>query len=137
MDVSDAKQLMSLDEENASPKLLVEAALLGQTPPKDLVSRNRSRLARRRRDPPRAPREERPAGACRDGRGPHINPITQQRPRQSGPATAPKGADVRAAPVRLTAAVSLAQPGGPCRESQDDPTAVLRGRAFRTQPRGV
>ena len=80
LDVSEARRLKALEDENAKLKKLLADAMLDNVALKDLLAKNGDarRPARGCRSSAPILRDERAAGVCHHGRGPQHGPILQQ-----------------------------------------------------------
>src|SRR5215831_14851822 len=83
-EVSDAKRLKALEDENAKLKKLLAEAMLDNAMLKEIATKNGDarRQARGRRSPAFRVRGERAAGVYGDWSGPHVGPLPSQASRR-------------------------------------------------------
>lgn len=83
LEVSDAKRLEALEDENAKLKKLLAEAMLDNAMLKDVASKNGDarRQARGRRSPSGCVRGERATGVCGARGGSHLVPLSKQPAR--------------------------------------------------------
>jgi putative transposase len=83
LDVSDAKRLKALEDENAKLKKLLAETMLDNAMLKDVASKNGDarRQARGRRSPAGCVRGERTTGVCGARGGSHLVPLSNQPAR--------------------------------------------------------
>src|SRR3954466_2691929 len=131
MDVSEAKRLKALEEENAKLKRLYADAMLDNAGLKELVAKKGDARcqAGSRRASEDEPRGERAAGVHDPDGGPECRPLSREAPRRHdlpGPAA---GAGGSAPALRLSPAACPVARRGLDGEPQEDPTALRRGRS--------
>src|ERR1700757_3279114 len=83
-EVSDAKRLKALEDENAKLKKLLAEAMVDNAMLKEIATKNGDarRQARGRRSPAFRVRGERAAGVYGDWSGPHVGPLASQASRR-------------------------------------------------------
>ena len=130
MDVSEAKRLKALEDENAKLKRLYADAMLDNAGLKELAGKKMVTPAARREAVAHLegePRGERAAGVQHHRRGPEHGPLPSQAPRRRRPARAAAGAGGSAPAVRLPPPACPAARRGLDHEPQEDPAALRRG----------
>lgn len=104
LEVSDAKRLKALEDENAKLKKLLAEAMLDNAMLKDVASKNGDarREARGRRSSEDLVRGERTAGVCRPWSGPCVGALSQRPVGRCASADTPARTGGGSPPVRLS-----------------------------------
>ena len=137
MDVSEAKRLKSLQEENAKLKRLLADAMLDNVALKDLLGKNSTPAAKREAVAYLATAYEMSERrACRVIQA--DRKLVRYRSRRPADPTALALRELagRAPALRLSAAARAAAPRGTCREPQEDAAALSRGGPVGAPRRG-
>src|ERR1700733_13479546 len=136
MEVSEAKRLKQLEDENARLKRLLADAMLDNAALKDLITQKNSDARRQARGCPPSRirlRDERAPGVPPDQGRSQDRPLSIASTARRRLARPPAGAGGRAAPVRLSPAAHSAARRGPRFESKEDAAALPRGGPDRPQ----
>jgi putative transposase len=131
LDVSDARRLKALEEENGKLKKLLAEAMLDNAMLKDIASKNGDarRQARGHRSPVQDTPGERAAGVCDSCDRSQLRALSQQPSGRCCPSGASQGVGSSAPAVRLPAPLCAHQMGGNDCEPQEAERALSRGTA--------
>ncbi len=135
LELSEARRLRGLEEENAKLKRLLAEAMLDNAGLKDLLEKNSDARcqARSGRAPPGQPWGERAAGVQHHWGGPEKHPVSAAARRRRRSAWPPARVGPAASALQVPAAAHPAAAGRREDQPQEDAAAVHRGGVDRAQ----